>query len=150
MPAVKRKGRYQFTPADRKKAARKRYKFTPADRRKSVTARLELKAKCLAVRIKPKPSKLRIVVERYEPYGYDGNGPSLAELKRGHATAERWLKQPDLAAEVRRSLKPHRGPMLNCSCCSKSHLRWLRIPKPVTEMTPAEIKRELGRIARAL
>jgi hypothetical protein len=92
------------------------------------------------------------------------------EQERVRGNPGKWLKRPDLKAEVRRSLKRAPADALlkaDRPCPDGGHLTpskaktideeirdsravWGKIPKPVSFMTPRELKAELGRQAKRL
>ena len=86
--------------------------------------------------------------------------------RQAHSTAVKWLKRPNLAAEVKRALTHspdgklwvaynEKGARIRCDCgaCEagrRSKAVWHQKPVPVREMTQSQIRVELKRIANSL
>ena len=77
---------------------------------------------------------------------FAGNSGQDQTARAAHKNAVKWLKQPNLKAEVKRALVRSKG-LLKGDRIGRS---WLTIPKVVKFMTHKQLKAELGKQLKRL
>ena len=67
-----------------------------------------------------------------------------------HRNAVKWLKQPNLKAEVKRALTRPKGLLSGCKPGVPLGLNWVKAPLVVKFMTHKQLKSELGKQLKRL